>query len=722
MFSVAHRYLRRQFYLYWPRMSRLARVTAYFAGLDLLLLLIWSVSLLAKPGGSAGLIGWVRFLAYVTVGLGIVLGLRWLRRKLMWRLRNRLVVTYVFIGVIPVILLLTIGLITAYLFAWQFATYVASSDLQNEVTTLGALNHRMALQAAERLSKGTTPDEALLQEASGLEPSYPDREITAWYRDKAFTLRSGATPVTLPPESAKDARSLALDGGRILLRVADTVPAAKGDLVLISSVPVDEQLLGKVGAQLGEVSLAIFSASPPAQPTDKTGSDQAQLPRRPKKGGSQLVIGEERLELSPESVAGTPAAVKAGKLPPPVNRFDREITGGSLLQVLDWKSGKNRTALLAVVTRPSLLYGRLFRTVGQSATFILGVLVAIVVLFGVIELLALIIGVRLTRTITRSVAALYRGTQHVNRGEFSHRIEIQSEDQLAALETSFNSMTASLERLMLEQKEKQRLENELAIAQEVQAQLFPRQSAEVPALELHGICRPARTVSGDYYDFLPLEAGKVALAVGDVSGKGISAALLMATIHSAVRAYALEAAVVPAMSAAVAGSNTGYHGTALAYANGDLSPAAVMSLLNRQLFHSTPTEKYATLFFSTYDGRSRALSYCNAGHLAPLVLHVEGMTRLDVGGTVVGLFDSVPYDETKVALSPGDILIAYSDGITEPENDFGEFGEQRLVDLVRENRHLPLARISDLVISAVLDWIGGAEQPDDITLVLARPR
>ena len=89
---------------------------------------------------------------------------------------------------------------------------------------------------------------------------------------------------------------------------------------------------------------------------------------------------------------------------------------------------------------------------------------------------------------------------------------------------------------------------------------------------------------------------------------------------------------------------------------------------------------------------------------------------------MVGLFDSVPYDETRVTLSPGDIFIAYSDGITEPENDFGEFGEQRLVELVRENRHLPLARISELVISAVLDWIGGAEQPDDITLVLARPR
>jgi sigma-B regulation protein RsbU (phosphoserine phosphatase) len=720
MLDVAQRYLRRQFYLYWPHMSRLARITAYFAGLDALLLVIWSVSLLAKPGGSASLRGWVTFLAYVTASLALVLGLRWLRRKLMWRLRNRLIVTYVFIGVIPVILLLTIGLITAYLFAWQFATYVASSDLDNEVAILGRLNHRLALEAAERLAKGATPSEALVLEPVVPEPNYRHREITAWYRGKAFTRPAGATPMAPPPEGTKDPRSVALDSGRILLRAADTVPAGKSDLVVISSVLVDEKLLGKISSQLGEVSLALFSAAPAAAPKDSGNNKQARRPANRK--GSQLVIGEEQLDLNAAPVAGIPAAVKAGKLPPPANRFDREITGGSLLQVLDWKSGKNRTALLAVVTRPSLLYDRLFQAVGQSARFIVVVLVVIVILFGVIELLALIIGVRLTRTITRSVAALYKGTQRVNQGEFSHRIEIRSEDQLAALETSFNSMTASLERLMLEQKEKQRLENELVIAQEVQAQLFPRQAADLPALELHGICRPARTVSGDYYDFLPLEADKVALALGDVSGKGISAALLMATIHSAVRAYTLEAAVVPALSASSSGG-TGYHGTTLAYANGDLSPAALMSLLNRQLYHSTPTEKYATLFFSTYDARKRTLSYCNAGHLAPLVLHANAVTtRLDVGGTVVGLFDAVPYDETQVSLSPGDIFIAYSDGITEPENDFGEFGEQRLVDLVGENRHLPLARISELVMSAVLDWIGGAEQPDDITLVLARPR
>src|SRR5207302_3107921 len=131
-------------------------------------------------------------------------------------------------------------------------------------------------------------------------------------------------------------------------------------------------------------------------------------------------------------------------------------------------------------------------------------------------------------------------TQRVNLGDFSHRIAVKSKDQLAALETSFNSMTESLEKLIIEQKEKQRLENELVIAQEVQAQLFPKEISQLESLEVHGFCRPARTVSGDYYDFLALNSDRLILAVGDISGKGISAALLMATIHSAVRAYSLE--------------------------------------------------------------------------------------------------------------------------------------------------------------------------------------
>jgi phosphoserine phosphatase RsbU/P len=156
---------------------------------------------------------------------------------------------------------------------------------------------------------------------------------------------------------------------------------------------------------------------------------------------------------------------------------------------------------------------------------------------------------------------------------------------------------------------------------------------------------------------------------------------------------------------------------------GEFSPAQVLALLNRQLFRSTPAEKYATLFLGVYDGRARRLTYSNAGHLPPIVLGNDGsLRRLDTPGLVVGLFDDQSYEERTVDLRPGDIFLAFSDGVTEPENEFGEFGEERLVEIVRDHRHLPLDRISEMVTSAVGDWIGSNEQPDDVTVVLARAR
>ena len=149
----------------------------------------------------------------------------------------------------------------------------------------------------------------------------------------------------------------------------------------------------------------------------------------------------------------------------------------------------------------------------------------------------------------------------------------------------------------------------------------------------------------------------------------------------------------------------------------------MLSLLNHQLYESTPAEKYATLFLGIYDGTRRTITYSNGGHLPPIVMSEDGsVRRLDRGGTVVGLFDNMSYEEGSLQLRRGEIFVAYSDGVTEPENDFGEFGEQRLIELLRENRELPLPRISEIVTAAVDDWIGANEQPDDITLVLARVR
>src|SRR5207248_2810081 len=432
------------------------------------------------------------------------------------------------------------------------------------------------------------------------------------------------------------------------------------------------------------------------------------------------------IEINGETIANGPLAT-GGTLPDNPATLDRDVSFLTFLPARDWDSGAQTQIWVTVHTRPSLLYRRLQATLGEFPTIIGAALLVVASIFAIIELLALLVGIRLTRTMTLAVAELYDATQRVNRGDFSHRIPVTSNDQLAALESSFNSMTESLQKLLAEQKEKQRIENELVIAHEVQEQLFPKRVEQLESLEVYGLCRPARTVSGDYFDFLPLGQERLALAVGDISGKGISAALLMATLHSAVRSflvlYAPEAqAVVPEYAAVGAGSGSSRQ-VSIAGDGAEISPAQWLAMLNRHLYHATPPEKYATLFLASYDGLSRTLTYSNGGHLPPVILRQDGsILRLEDGGTVVGLFDNVNYDEAIVQLRRGDIILAYSDGITEPENEFGEFGEARLVQLIRENSDLPLARVADEVVRAVQEWIGGSEQPDDITLVLARVR
>jgi sigma-B regulation protein RsbU (phosphoserine phosphatase) len=394
--------------------------------------------------------------------------------------------------------------------------------------------------------------------------------------------------------------------------------------------------------------------------------------------------------------------------------------------VLDWDDGKWQSCAIIVVTRPSLLYSALFATLGDKANVLRYVLIGIALLLGLVELGALFIGIRLSRSMTRAVAELYSATEYVNRGDLTHRIQIRGHDQMAALQQSFNSMSESLVNLLAEQKQMQRMESELAIANEVQKVLFPASISGLNSLEVYGVCRPARMVSGDYYDFIPLGSDRLVVAIGDISGKGISAALLMATAHAFVRAYS---PVLGMESIPVLGTGLRSKGNrSLSFqGKGDVqarpSVSMLMSSLNNQLFRCTSQEKYATMFLGCYDEAARELTYCNAGHLPPILLGKNGsICRLDTSGTVVGLFDHETYSESTIVMQPGDLVVAYSDGVTEPENDSGEFGEERLIALLKEHRYRSLSEIANAIASSVADWIGDAEQPDDVTVVLARAR
>ncbi len=707
-----------------PR-TRLARAACYLLGLDLLLYALQKLFGIFKVSWGQALGGWVGILSVLALVTLALLAYRWLKARVLWRLRNRLIVTYVFIGVIPVVLLMAMVFITLYLFAGQFANFVVTSELDSRLRSLQSVNAAIAHELAAHLEHKQPAIAESLEGLKRADPAWASRQICAWKGGAPLAVCSpatpGKTPFALPSFLTPGFRALVRDQGQLYLRTGTELGSGPQKLSVVSSEALDRNLLEKLAKDLGEITLYASGFDTKVNPAG-TSPPLVALQAPDKQG---IALRQNKEGTSTYNHEDLRLVFTAGTLSEPGNGLDHQITFGTPLPVVDWATGEQRKAgaVLRVETRPSVLYARLFAALGDFATGVEYTLLFSAVVFAIIELLALFIGTRLTRTVTGAVAQLYNATEHINRGDFSHRISVQSHDQLATLANSFNSMTASIENLIEEQKEKQRLQNELTIAQEVQSQLYPQHLSQLASLEVFGFCRPARTVSGDYYDFVALNSDRLILAVGDVSGKGISAALLMATIHSAVRAYSLESVSTKERSRepVVAG------GPSLLLASGlsgsEVSAGAMLSLLNHQLYHSTPTEKYATLFLGIYDGHERKLTYSNGGHLPPIILGEDGSARrLEQGGTVVGLFPHRTYPEASVTLRRGELFVAYSDGVTEPENDFGEFGEQRLIDLVWEHRDQPLARISEIVTAAVADWIGANEQPDDITLVLARGR
>jgi phosphoserine phosphatase RsbU/P len=668
--------------------TRWGRATLWFG---VLCLLLWSADLM-----GARVEGWAILTTLAFAFVGLVTLCRWGYRPLVWRLRNRLIVTYLFIGVMPILLLLLMGGVASYLFAGQFATYVVISDLHSELQHLQAANDALAAQLFP-LEKSGKLDERIAGEFTrASDERFPGRTVTLSRNGKGFVLSTGGellkrNPATVPDFINADFTGFVVDHDGLHLRAIRLYVGGSPGTALISDIPITPNLLISTAERLGNVTLA---------PPDQKG----------------------HLRYPREQDGRVP--VTAGHVPPGSHWFDIPLNFPTLFNVVDWQTGeKQEEGLIVVATRPSMLYATLFETLGDKYLVFRDALLFIAVFFGIIEIVALYIGVRLTRSMTASVGELYRATEHVNKGDLSHRIHLEGRDQMASLGQSFNSMTGSLAKLIQEQKEKQRLENELSIAYEVQELLFPRQVTDLPSLQVHGVCVPARTVSGDYYDFIPLGSDRLVLAVGDISGKGISAALLMATVHAFVRAYSIEPemALLPASLTYESQADRRMYYRGDGSAESQVAPAMLMTTLNYQLYRSTPAAKYATLFLGCYDAKARVLTYCNAGHLPPIILRANGeVFRLNVNGTVVGLFDGVTYDESTLVMQAGDIFVAYSDGVTEPENEFGEFGEERLVELIQEHRNKPLPRITEIVAGAVADWIGTVEQPDDVTIVLAR--
>ena len=282
-------------------------------------------------------------------------------------------------------------------------------------------------------------------------------------------------------------------------------------------------------------------------------------------------------------------------------------------------------------------------------------------------------------------------------------MEEKARDQLGELGRSFNTMAQSIEMLMDEEREKERIETELSMAREVQARFIPNVPPQRGPLELAGAWIPARTVSGDYYDFIEHRDRMLDIVVGDISGKGISAALMMAGLQASLRSQALD----PVLEG---------------------SPdrlSRLMSRLNVYLCHSTAPDRFATVFICSYHTETSRLNYCCAGHNPPLLLRngSDDVALLESGGYPIGLFPEAEYEDSSVSVDPGDLFAVYTDGITDALNrEEEDFGEARLRRVLSRNRERSSEEILERILASVRDFSLGVEQFDDQTAVIGRVR
>jgi len=558
----------------------------------------------AVTGWIAPRSGFRLVLEIAAIAAGIWLAIRLLRlvaRQAVWRVRNRLLVTYLFIAGVPLALIIGLAALIGYMLVYQLAAYLVTTEL--------------------------------------------DRRIDG------HTLVSGATlPV---PAGGFPARGVLQRQGNLYL--FSTVKTPKDDVIV--TVPLTREYLAALVPGLGPVGIDQSTGSP-----------------------------SKRARFAPA-------------LPPAANRFDTEVFGFATVPAFDWETpGRTSDLVLVVLTRVSAVLSTVFnRKTDVAQEFLEVILIAGLVVFALVEIICGVIGVTMTRNITGAVHHLYEGTHRIMQGDFSHRIEVRGKDQLAELGVSFNRMTENLASLLAVAKEKERLQSEIEIAREVQNQLYPRTAPIIKSLRLTAVCRPARIVSGDYYDFEIAPDAQVALAIGDVAGKGISAALLMATLQSSLR--------------------TQLSG----HTDGPRSAARLVSQLNQYLYANTSAEKYSTLCLGLYDEPSSSFLYTTGGHLPPVLVRGGEVQRLDVNGTIVGAFPFAEYGESRIALEPGDLLVFFTDGVTEPENAYGEmFGEERFIDLLARSAHLGEGEIVQAVVDSVREWTGSDELQDDMTLLLAR--
>jgi serine phosphatase RsbU (regulator of sigma subunit) len=465
---------------------------------------------------------------------------------------------------------------------------------------------------------------------------------------------NGARPIWQDPGSLA---SIVADQGRLEIRSFQKVEREGCSVTLLARIPLDDSFLEQLSRTAG---LQIADSKP-----------MLLRPYRAEQG----IRGEIKANFIPGSRRPVPVVVIAR----------------------NWQTGRLEDWVVCQV-RPS--YSRTIEDLShmglRTASWVSplgGIALALVIVYSC----GLLLSLRLSQRIVGVIDGLSQATLRIGKGDFSVRVKDPEQDQMGILVESFNTMTRNLETLQEQEKERAILERDMALAHEAQQYLYPRYPPVLQTARVWGVTAPARVVSGDLYDFLPFSNTEVGLLCVDVSGKGMSAALMMANLQAVA------------------------HGRLLGGSHGRPAPDAFVTALNRDISGRFGDSRFATMFYGEFDSESKILRYVNAGHCPPIFISEAGeATTLSEGDLPVGVFPEASFQELRVTLSKGSAIVVHTDGVTDALNSHGEeFGEERLMScLTSLPRGADAEAICKHLSRKVAEWADGVEQFDDTTILV----
>jgi sigma-B regulation protein RsbU (phosphoserine phosphatase) len=625
----------------------------------------------------------------MTVSLGFFVWrlFQLMKRRLLWRLRRRLILSYIFIGVVPALLIIAFFVLGAWTVTMNLSAYLFK-DGYDDIIDDARLIAQAAAAEIGREPKGAASTIGRIHSNAG--QSY--RGLTLAFvpltSDAPGPARAGSWEHVKVPDKIPQWLAARAEGWQGTIAVPRPDAPNEAELVVRAAVPatIRDRRIGYVIADV-PVDAQVLNLL-----YDRT-RVRAGVVRR--SGASETASVVDSINRSASGSSGW-------------SFFSRSVT---FFDYNDWNDGSARRATVAMTFRLGDLYTRLSRAQPMQMgplTFgdaIMLMLVFVAILFLIIQFVALIMGLALARSITSSIHELSTGTERVRQGDFTHRIHIQTNDQLGELASSFNQMTGSIENLLQTAAEKKRLEEELRIARQIQMSLLPRGTLDVPGLTITALCVPAREVGGDYYDFFPLPQNRLGVLIADVSGKGTSAALYMAELK----------------------------GLVLSLSQIYFSPRQLLTEVNKIISENLDSRSFITMTYAVIDVAQGVMTFARAGH-TPMI-HLAGPSATNPGarvlvpsGMVLGLriegaaekFTEL-LEEDRVDLNTGDVIVLYTDGITEAMNaDSDLFGDSRLSQIVEEHGHLDSSELRERILREIEAFVGGADQHDDMTMILLK--